>query len=321
MIQVIKSWWFIAVTLLIIILLELNRPVFSQSSGSITIEPAFQDVTLAANEPFKEFNFELTNKTNTSQNLKLSVVDFGGLEETGGLVFHGLTQPKADYKYALAKWIELEKQQITLAAGQTQKVLVKLINQESLSPGGHYGAILVKPQASTGRSGQAVDISPVISSLILAKKTGGEIYRMELTGVNANQSWLNLPSQINLLFKNTGNVHLVPRGLISLKDPRGKLISEATINTESGRILPETSREYKNSLTKIANGWLPGNYELTAQFRYDENDKFLTYRQTFFYLGRLTIFALIVIFIISFIMFRRRLRLLKSRKKLRKKDK
>jgi len=64
--------------------------------------------------------------------------------ETGGVVFSGLS---ADYqqKYGLANWITLERSIVTVAARSTQNIKFEIRNDETLSPGGHYGAIVVKP--------------------------------------------------------------------------------------------------------------------------------------------------------------------------------
>jgi hypothetical protein len=79
---------------------------------------------------------------------------------------------------------------------------------------------------------------------------------------------------VHLRFQNNGNVHLVPRGVISVTDPFGRVVVKGIINQESALILPETLRVYPVRLDKLATSLVPGRYTLTTTYRYDGKDDF-----------------------------------------------
>ena len=68
-------------------------------------------------------------------------MDFGSLDASGGVAFLGASDNLA-HKYALASWMRPEKDAVFLDAGETETLKIVIENRESLSPGGHYGAVL-----------------------------------------------------------------------------------------------------------------------------------------------------------------------------------
>jgi hypothetical protein len=322
-----NAWSFISLLLspyfllLASYMLLFTIPIASATStGGVTIEPAFQEVVIKPQDKSKEFEFKLTNHTSTNQTFNLGVVDFGTLDETGGVAFIGLTDPVTDYKYGLASWMKLSEDRVSVEPEQTESIIVTIDNRESLSPGGHYGAILVRPDSPEDQvGGDQVGISQVASALVFVKKTGGEIYQLQLKSVKNKHSLFSIDQKVGIEFLNTGNVHLVPRGIAQIKDPKGRVISERIINNESGVILPESVRQYNLNLVKQANSWLPGKYQLIVQYRFDGNSAFLTTTTDFIYLGKAAkpLILLIITSVLMVYIFRKQItsRLIAKRKK------
>jgi hypothetical protein len=303
----------IALTLLVWFSLPLNA--YAAEKG-ITISPFLQEVNIKASELTKNFSVDVTNHTDKPLTLTVKTVDFGSLDESGGVAFSGLSGQALNAKYGLAAWLSLDKTTLTLAPNQTEKVTATIQNSSTLGPGGHYAAILLTANG-TANGGQ-VAINQTLSSLVFLTKTGGEIYRLELQTVKLSNTWLKLPLTTVLPIKNTGNVHVTPRGVITLIDPFGKTVRQGIINQESGIVLPEAKRNYAVDLRQLNKFSWPGRYRLRIQYRYSSNAKFVTEELTFWYVGWPLLFLLVVLGILIALIRTKKIQLDRPRKFIKK---
>ncbi len=244
------------------------------AAGGLSIEPVFQNVSFSAEVSQSDFLVTLTNTTSASLTLRPSVVDFGSLDESGGVAFLG-SADNLERKYGLASWMRLEKDVIFLDPGESEQLRVIIENRDSLSPGGHYGAVLFQI-GTDGLYGDQnlVSVSQSVSMLVFAQKKGGERYDVELRETELPSNPLSIPTRIRLRFQNGGNVHAVPRGVVTLTDPLGRMVKKGSINPESGLILPETQRVYATELHPTAQIFFPGFYTVAVAHRYDGKDDF-----------------------------------------------
>ncbi len=255
----------------------LDTPAFADSSPSgLTVSPAFQEMLLDQAEQEKVFFVSVTNNTHDAVILRLSVYDFGGLDESGGVAFLGASN-NLEKKYSLASWMRPEKDVVTLEPGETQRVRVTIENRESLGPGGHYGALTFKTEGDTRADmDNSIAVNQLFSTLVFVKKIGGEVYGLDLRGNELAHNLAHLPGTVRLRFQNTGNVHVVPRGIITISDPLGRVVRKGIVNEESGIILPETLRAYSISLKSVRKSFIPGKYTLSISYRYDGKETFET---------------------------------------------
>lgn len=263
--------------------------------GGVTISPAFQQVTLDPGQAAKTFDFKITNNTNEPYEFALSVVDFGSLDDTGGVLFVGNAQKSLNVRYALSPWVTLEKDRVVVEPKSTENVPVSIDNRESLSPGGHYGAVLVSPTEATAKGDRKVQIDQVLTSLLFVKKVGGEIYGLKLRDFDVNTQVFGLPDMLDLRFQNSGNVHLIPRGLVTLSDPTGRIVKRGIINADSGIVLPESFRQVRTPLDNLGSSLMPGRYKLTVVYRYDDRTETQTIVKTFYYINAVQIVLLMAV--------------------------
>lgn len=261
--------------LLAILVPTIRAAAPSPNTQSISIAPFLKEVRIASPQTSESFTISLTNDSKKAQQINLSALNFGTLDESGGVVFAGDNATGLVKKYGLAKWLHLEQDRVTIAPDQTVKIQATIINDDSLSPGGHYGAIIASVSGETATSGNQVGVTQKLSSLIFATKLGGEKYDLNLKKVTHDGNWLRAPKKVDLRFYNPGNSHVIPRGLVKLIDGK-KVISQAVINQESGYILPETYRQFSLELVPIKPlSKKPLNsYKLEVDYRYDGLDKF-----------------------------------------------
>lgn len=282
-----------------LLLVSLLPAATVQAAGGMTIAPASQEVVLTAEAEVSTFELELTNRDNQAQTLRLRAVNFVALDEAGGIAFAGLKAGESETKYGLTSWLSFEKDVVTVAPGQTEKVRITIDNRADLSPGGHYGAVVATPSDPDGITDNSkVDIVPATASLVLLKKLGGEQYSLRLDRTELERTRFGLPGGVSLRFQNTGNVHVVPRGTVTIFQPGGKTIAKGNINEASGAILPETFRTYKVPLTSLAKGFWPGQYQVEVSWRFDGTDQVQESVVKFYYFGKIFYLLLLLLCII-----------------------
>lgn len=277
----------IGLLLTIIVSIWSALPIRAASQGFI-ISPAFQNVILTAGQPRAQYALQLSNTTPTDQNFRLSAVDFGSLDEGGGVAFLGTPTSELEHRYGLAAWMNLGTNTVFVAAGKSVQVSVTIDNRPSLAPGGHYGAILATAVSDAGKDmagDPRVNLRQVLSSLVLLTKDGGINAELKLTSQSVNRSGLRMPSLTAQRFQNAGNVHLVPRGTIAVKDPTGRVVMRGVLNDGSGTILPESFRSYDTPLINVGAAWLPGRYQAVTTYRYDGTENTKSLVTGFWYVG------------------------------------
>jgi hypothetical protein len=273
-----------------------------QSPKGITLSPALVQATVQSTESEHQIVFHITNNEPTHQNIKISTADFNTLDESGGLVFVGTNPTHLQKKYGLAEWITLPNTSLSLEPGQTAEISATITNQSTLSPGGHYGALMLTLNDSSQSPTQnKVAVQPIATSLLFVNKVGGDTHRLKLTTVNSNHNIFKLPRDITLRFYNDGNTHLIPRGTIEITDPRGKLVAKGVINENSNLLLPETYRKFSVPLKQISNSVFPGKYKITTNFRFDGYDQIRTYQTSQFLLTPLLLLFVLSVVLITII--------------------
>ena len=247
--------------------------VRAESTGMLSVSPLFIDISLEEGEKTKDFHLDVSNTTAESVVLRLSLIDFGSLNESGGIAFLG-KDGEGDNRYALASWIVPERDVVTLLPDTTETLKFTIENRESLSPGGHYGSVLFAVEEE-GQSNQdtssQVSVNPTFSALVFVKKEGGIQYELDVKEWNFDQyTWQSgLPERVALRFQNSGNVDVTPRGRVTMIDPLGRLVAKGILNEDSARILPESFRMYRTQLTPIFPYTIPGFYSVMIEYRFD----------------------------------------------------
>ena len=251
--------------------------VRAEGVGTLSVSPLFIDISLEEGEKTKDFHVDVSNTTAEPVVLRFSLVDFGSLNESGGIAFLG-KDGEGDNRYALASWIVPERDVVTLLPDTKETLKFTVENRESLSPGGHYGAVLFAVEKE-GQDNQdvpsQVSVNPTFSALVFAKKEGGVQYKLDVKQWNFDRySWRSgLPERIALRFQNSGNVDVTPRGRVTMTDPLGRLVAKGILNEDSARILPESFRMYRVQFVSIFPHIIPGFYSVTTEYRFDGQER------------------------------------------------
>lgn len=261
------------------------------SAAGLELAPMYQEVVLEEGMTETLVEVTLTNTTSTSMTFQVSVYDFESLDASGGIAFLG-TQAEPGRSYALAPWITLEQSAITLEPGISRSVKGVIKNDELLTPGGHYGAMVFESKGSV-ESDQAngIAVEQRLASLLLVKKQAGANPNMELRFQSKNR--VILPPKVALTVKSTGNVHVVPRGVVRILDPTGKVTSKSIINEASTVVLPGGERQFPITFFDERQAWLPGWYTLEILHRFDGKVEAEILNQRFFFIPWKSLIALL----------------------------
>lgn len=275
--------------------------------GGLSIGPFLQEVTLADGQTKSSFMITVTNTTAVELPLRLTVVDFGAADESGAVNF----LPSADNlerRYGLASWMQLEKDVLVLKPGTSQQVKVTVTNRTDLSPGGHYGAVVFRLDkvSGAGEIQPKVNFTKAVSTLVLAKKLGGEKRSVTLSSTTWSGPPFFLPSDVKLRFLNNGNIHTVPTGDVTVTDSFGRVLSTGSLNSASTIILPESIRAYKTKLHEQGTLWLPGWVTVTTRYRIVESGPFVTSSSSVFIATPRSVLVVAVILAVGFAIVRYR---------------
>lgn len=248
-----------------------GRGMATADHGTITISPPLKQMTFGPGLLQSNDDIQLTNTTNSDFQASVKVVDFNTLDNYGGITFQQAGTPLA--KYGLANWMSLPNgNSVTVPKGQSITVPVVVQNRPDLTPGGHYGAVVIRAASSNGAAG-TVGFNQELVSLVFLKKLGGDISGLDLQSLSAPKGF-SIPTTVSATFKSTGNVYVVPRGYITITDPSGKVVAKGTINTDSEFIIQGTSRQLVTIMQPMADAKLVGTYKITAYYRYDGQNTF-----------------------------------------------
>lgn len=132
-------------------------------------------------------------------------------------------QLEEDDPQNIISWISFEKEKISVPPKSEKKVKVTISVPETAEPGGRYGALIYGP-ILTDTSGVAFRTR--VASLLLLDVKGDEKYDGEVSGfgIKDQEMYSDKGIQFAVDFENKGNIHVGPKGKISIYDKDGKKV-------------------------------------------------------------------------------------------------
>ena len=188
----------------------------------------------------------------------------------------------------LAGWITVPKTPITIAADSTAEIPIAIRVPSDAPPGGHYAAVLVGTNPGTvGEGKSGVAIGSMLASLVLVRVPGEVDERGDIRDFFVVDDLLDHPeAQFVVRFENSGNVHVVPRGEISIRNMWGKERGKIVVNDDAsfGNVLPGSTRKFEFVWMGEENAFEFGRYTALATLTYGENGAKTVYRSTAFWI-------------------------------------
>lgn len=214
--------------------------------NDFVVEPGKTEISISPGESVVK-NITVTNRINKKVRFKLSTEDFIGTNDPKQPV---ILLGDNHSPYSLKDFIVPEVDEFTLELGERISIPITVSVPIDAEPRGFYGALIISndpdKQDETGSievKGKTRIISR-IGSLFLLKINGEGKYEGKIESfktIGPSQTfYTERPEGFEIAFQNTGNVHLVPYGTISIKNIFGKIIN--TLPVDAYFVLPDSTR-------------------------------------------------------------------------------
>jgi len=233
-------------------------------AGDFSLGPGKTELWM---EPGEKVTKELyiTNRLGKTMDFKIEIEDFTGSKNPEKTVVL-LGEEKGPC--SLKDYIKPELLEFTLKHGERMILPVEISIPPDAEPGGLYGAVLVSSYPSKSEAEKekekAVPEVRVISRLgtLFFVRVKGEVKESGfLKDIKVDKNFYEKgPISFELLFENKGNVHLVPYGLIEIRNLLGKKIDE--IELDPWFAMPDSIRSRKIDWKR---GFLLGRYTALAK--------------------------------------------------------
>jgi hypothetical protein len=205
------------------------------------------------------FQVKVTNKGSVPVEIVPEVVDLS-IDEHG----YNVEIPEgADYAWGLKEFAKVSPGKFMLKPGETHIAEVKIEAPRSLS-GGRYG-ILYFVASDPSAQGRIIMVVRC-GSLLLVTVPGTETYSGRIRDIRfiSRQGHAGPLGGFEVVFENTGNVHMSATGSIKISDDRDTLVN-MVLRGGTGTILPGGTRLYRAELRED----IPdAEYEVTVDFMF-----------------------------------------------------
>jgi len=237
------------------------RDTFIEAQGDFVLEPAKVEVKLDSGASSTEI-LNILNRTDKTLNFEIEIEDFTGSQDPNQTV---ILQGEEVGPYSLKDYLIPEITSFTLEPGQKIILPVAIQIPVDAEPGGLYGSVLVSSQASVQGSSGATIISR-LGALFFVKVNGEVFPQGELTSFKKIDTEAGQTS-FELLFANTGNVHLNPFGSVKVFNLVGTQIDK--VDVPAYFAMPDSTRYRKVEWDK---GKLFGRYKVVASINRGYDD-------------------------------------------------
>ncbi len=273
-------------------------PAMAQGNGTaIKVSPVlFDELTATPGEQLSG-SVNLSNPGDANMTLYPSAQNFlPDTDSEDGIP----TLTENDTPYAMKDWISFDKNSVQLTPGATSTVRFFINVPANAAPGGRYGSLLFSTKAPEGTPETTqLKVESAVNTLVLLRVSGnvqeaGNVVEFSTAGLN-DQGKVDFV----LRFANTGNVHVKPKGTITITNWLGSKVAEIQLDGEN--VLPD-------SIRKITASWEPqgtlfGKYTATINGTYGSTNQQFSATTSFskYHFTTLLIILVIIILIILFI--------------------
>lgn len=252
-------------------------------ANSLKVSPVRTDITANPGET-KTVGVTVTNPSTAEVVVRAIENDFVAGDEDGTPAII-LEEDEYAPRHSLKRFMQPLKN-VTIPAGGSQTVQVKIVVPEDAEAGGYFGALRFAP--TSPNEGAQVNTSASVASLILMRVNGEVAEKLELTDFAIQQAgktgtFFTDSADISTMvrFSNDSAVQLAPFGKISVKKG-DDVVYETDFNNKEQRdmILPDSARRWIVPLDGV-DGF--GKYTVSATFTYGSKNQTVDATQSFWY--------------------------------------
>ncbi|MFT5036573.1 MAG: hypothetical protein ACI9VM_000135 [Candidatus Azotimanducaceae bacterium] len=268
-----------ALTVFFVVFLSTFQYAQAQESQSLSVSPTLFEMSANPGQLWKS-SIKVINSNPYDLTVYANVVNFAPQGETG----HGKLMPVFEEMTGgatLAEWVVIASGPNIIEQEKSISIPFVVEVPEDASPGGYFAAILISTQPPKVE-GEVLQLrtAQIVTSLLFVRIAGDVNESGSIRTFTTADIFHQTPETVlELRFENKGNVHLQPRGDITIYNMWGKERGLIPINnrTHFGNVLPESIRKFEftwkgeQSISDI------GRYKAIATLAYGFGDqKFIT---------------------------------------------
>jgi len=266
-------------------------------SGDFVIGPGKTEVSVQPGESTTR-QITVTNRTDSRQAFEVTLEDFTAAEGSGEVIdLLGDQRGPA----SLQDFLRPQIREFSLASGEQITFPVSVSVPATAEPGGRYGAVIISntPEESTS-GGATAQVVSRLASLFLVRVEGdvnesGQLTNFRVSGPSS-LFWQDGPESFEVLFKNTGSVHLTPYGQITITNLFGQTVD--TIPIDAYFALPDSTR-YR-VVENMSDSFRLGRYTAHLSLNRSYGNEVDTAQTSFWVIPwRILVSALLIILLIS----------------------
>ncbi len=260
--------------LLLITVITLVSGVNAQSTTSqqsaITVFPSIQDITVKPGEKTR-FQIQFRNGSDNVLVGNVKVADFIVTDNRGTPALLESTAEKPSY--AASSWITLSDKIVAIPKNEIVSIYGSVSPPSTVAACGYYAIVYFEPNSETVKRLGAVEQQSAAS---VSSKVGGILNfvvdgreckeKMMVTNFSVPSFQEYGPIKLTYDILNQGDVHMVPKGAVSVTDWFGKALDQKAIREV--RIFPGKEREYNEA---FGEKWMIGKYNVALRASYGKN--------------------------------------------------
>jgi hypothetical protein len=260
-----------------------QTPAAGKPQAGVQITPATLTLSMAKGESQQSAEFALTNYYNTPITLNFS---FGQRVATPGA------------SVSATKQLGVSPTSVTIQPGATVKPVITLTDSKELAPGSQQVELIISQSA--GASGN-VSVIPSVRMPLITIKQDGAVAALSASNIGKPTFAFDIPKTATFKLENTGNIITIPRGFVTVTDPRGRVASQGVINTASAAIAPGGDLRLTTPLTMLHNALAPGIYKVQVSYGLGSGQapKIATARFFYFPMWQLVLLLLAVAMVVN----------------------
>lgn len=230
---------------------------FAQGALSLNVWPPRVDLNVVPGES-RTGVITVDNKGSERVRVLCYITDVE-MDKFGNLLFpEGGASP-----YSCEPWLLVNPEDFTLSQGTNQRVRYTLKVPDNAA-GTFLASIFFQSKPEGKNQAMGSQLTVRVGTIFVINVTGTGFKSGELTSLSMNSIGKENIAQIELGFKNKGNLLVRPRGTVEIKNEAGWTVDKLMINEDNQAVLPYAERIIRIPIANIR----PGSYDLVAMVDY-----------------------------------------------------
>lgn len=268
-----------------------------QSAGSkavgLEVTSPIYEYTIAAGKVQQDI-IKIKNVGADTQTYYPEVLDFRSDNKTGTPIF--LNKGEESGTFSLAKWISVSSAGISLAANESTAINFNITVPADAEPGGHYAGILFSTEPPDPTGSNQIGLASKVGSLVLVRVAGDANESAKITEFKSDKTnYDKADVKFTTTVEDTGNVHVQPKGVITIKNIFGSQVAVVDVNNLSANVLPGSSRIFNSTWTDP--GFKLGFYTATVVLTYGDPAQTITAQTSFWIVPWMTLLIALIVLI------------------------